>query len=76
MINVVAPLEHEEVSLKEMDRKAFIVFERASVDNIRWEARKWCAAQAHESRFIALYTDANIIKRIEYGRLQWAGHLE
>ena len=67
---------HEAWTLKEADRRAFGVFERKVLRTIlggKQENGVWRRRMNHE--LYQVYKDANIVNRIKYGRLQWAGHL-
>jgi sorting nexin-29 len=76
LILPVALYGHEAWTLKEVDRKAFGVFERKVLRTIlggKLENGVWRRRMNHE--LYQVYRGVNIIKRIKHGRLQWAGHL-
>ena len=76
LILPVALYGHEAWTLKEADRRAFGVFERKVLRTIlggKQENGVWRRRMNHE--LYQVYKDANIVNRIKYGRLQWAGHL-
>ena len=76
LILPVALYGHEAWTLKEADRRAFGVFERKVLRTIlggKQENGVWRRRMNHE--LYQVYEDANIVNRIKYGRLQWAGHL-
>ena len=62
--------------MRESDRRALGVFERKVLRSIlggKLEEGVWRRRMNHE--LYQVYKDADIVKRIKHGRLQWAGHV-
>ena len=76
LILPVALYGHEAWTLRESDRRALGVFERKVLRSIlggKLEEGVWRRRMNHE--LYQVYKDADIVKRIKHGRLQWAGHV-